>query len=84
LASRLSENPNVTVLLLEAGINDREAPLTKVPIMSYFLRDTNIDWQYKAERQSGACLGMAEQVNIPYISVNHINLSNTSISIKFM
>ena len=76
LASRLSENPEVSILLLEAGINDREAPLTNIPIMSYFLPKTNIDWQYKTERQGGACLGMVDQVIMSHEKISGYKLTN--------
>ena len=44
LANRLTEDPNTTVLLLEAGPSDTKFGLT-VPIHPAF--NTDIDWQYK-------------------------------------
>jgi choline dehydrogenase-like flavoprotein len=63
----LSEDPGVSVLLLEAGVNDKDEPLAKIPIMAQFLQLSSIDWRYKSERQDGFCLGMTNQVKIWYI-----------------
>lgn len=59
LASRLSADPEISVLLLEAG---GEPPYhAKVPGAVPFLQQTEIDWQYKTERQEWACLGLHDQ-----------------------
>ncbi|XP_018018056.1 glucose dehydrogenase [FAD, quinone] [Hyalella azteca] len=57
MASRLSEIPDASVLLLEAGID--ETDITDVPVMAGFLQLTDMDWKYKTEPQNSACLGMA-------------------------
>lgn len=64
MASRLSENPNYKVLLIEAG--KREPFLNDIPVFSAFLQGTSYDWGYTAEPQSNACLGMVDQrCNLP-------------------
>ena len=62
MASRLSEIPHATVLLLEAGIDETE--ISDVPVMAGFLQLTDMDWKYKTEPQNSACLGMAGRVSI--------------------
>ena len=47
VASRLSEDTDITVLLLEAGPNDEVEPRIKVPGHAASLRNTKIDWNYK-------------------------------------
>ena len=54
VASRLSENPDWNVLLLEAGGD--ETLMGQVPGSCPTLERGEIDWQYKTIRQSsGAC-----------------------------
>ncbi|MBQ0794886.1 GMC family oxidoreductase [Zhongshania sp.] len=53
LAYRLSENPNVSVALLEAGGEDRH-PLLHMPKgVGKLLIDPNYTWQYRAEPEEG-------------------------------
>ncbi len=56
VAARLSENPNVTVLLLEAGGDGTLA--SNVPMMQAMTLHTEIDWNYKGKRDNVTCLGM--------------------------
>ncbi len=52
LANRLSADPSVSVLLLEAGgDDDREA--IRVPRQYFSLWGTDVDWQYVSTAQSG-------------------------------
>lgn len=55
MASRLSEDPNVTVLLLEAG--RPENFVTDVPSIAPFFQLTEYAWPYFMEPQPGVCLG---------------------------
>jgi len=56
IASRLSENYNWTVLLIEAGGDETE--LSDVPAIAAYLQKGRLDWQYQTEPQPGrACLG---------------------------
>ncbi|KAJ0173022.1 hypothetical protein K1T71_011198 [Dendrolimus kikuchii] len=56
LAARLTENPNVTVLLLEVG--KPEMFFTDIPSIAPFFQRTDYAWQYYMEPQSRVCLGM--------------------------
>ncbi|CAG9791397.1 unnamed protein product [Diatraea saccharalis] len=59
LASRLSENRNTTVLLLEAG--KPEMLLTDIPGMAAYFQATDYTWQYYMEPQPGVCMGMINE-----------------------
>jgi choline dehydrogenase len=50
LANRLSADPAIRVLLLEAGGPD-DSPLIHTPAMMALLPDTNIDWRYRTAPQ---------------------------------
>ena len=53
LANRLSENPNVSVALLEAGGEDRH-PLIHMPKgVGKLISDPKLTWQYPAEPEQG-------------------------------
>ncbi|XP_037974782.2 glucose dehydrogenase [FAD, quinone]-like [Plutella xylostella] len=56
LASRLTEDPGVTVLLLEAG-RPEQVP-TDVPAIAPWFQFTDYVWPYYMERQPNMCLGM--------------------------
>lgn len=56
VASRLTENPKHSVLLLEAGPDENE--VTDVPSLAAYLQLSNLDWSYKTEPLNTACLGM--------------------------
>ncbi|CAH0595395.1 unnamed protein product [Chrysodeixis includens] len=56
LAARLSEDPTVTVLLLEPG--RPENFLTGVPSIAPYFQRTEYTWPYYMEPQPGVCLGM--------------------------
>ncbi|XP_050517323.1 glucose dehydrogenase [FAD, quinone]-like [Diabrotica virgifera virgifera] len=55
LASRLTENPNVNVLLLENG--EEASKLTEIPIIAGAFGTTLYSWGYKTEPQPGFCRG---------------------------
>lgn len=55
LASRLTKNRNITVLVLETG--KPEMILTDVPAMAPIFQDTDFVWHYYMEPQSGVCMG---------------------------
>ena len=61
VASRLSEDKNNKVLLLEAGGFWDENPLLHVPIKWLDLGHTEHDWEYYSESQNVSCLGMNER-----------------------
>src|SRR3989338_1740549 len=49
LASRLSEDPSVTVLVLEAGDSDQNEPKIHVPAAAFELQRTQVDWAFVSE-----------------------------------
>lgn len=64
IAARLSENPSVTVLLIEAG--GQETDESEVPGLAAYLQLSDMDWQYKSEPSSTSCLGMlSNRCNLP-------------------
>ena len=60
LANRLSEDPHVTVLLIEAGGRDTN-PNINIPHSVYDLQRSSIDWEYVTAPQKNCCLAMASQ-----------------------
>ena len=62
LAARLSEEAGVSVLLLEAGGDDRNQPLLAPPMNFPNPSHTRFDWQYYTERQEHACKAFKEEV----------------------
>lgn len=51
LANRLSENPNNSILLLEAGGLDNRR-VFQVPLLGWSLQNSDADWAYQTEPQS--------------------------------
>lgn len=64
LATRLSEHPDISVLLLEAGGSEENNPVIRVPFAALELQNSEVDWAYRTEHQQKACLGMDKQVRI--------------------
>ncbi|UYV79104.1 hypothetical protein LAZ67_17001140 [Cordylochernes scorpioides] len=60
LASRLSEDPDVTVLLLEAGGKENE--VTDIPLVAAMLQSTPLDWAYQTEPQEASCFGLIDRM----------------------
>ena len=60
LANRLTENPNVIVLLLEAGPVDTKLEI-QVPLTWIELIGTEVDWYYKTVPQKDSFLASKEQ-----------------------
>lgn len=61
VANRLSEDPNVSVLLLEAGGMDSDMMEIHVPLAYVDLQLSRVDWAEKTVPQRNACLGLEEQ-----------------------
>ncbi|KAM3963794.1 glucose dehydrogenase [FAD, quinone] [Aphomia sociella] len=59
VANRLTEVMNWKVLLLESGPDENE--ITDVPSLAGYLQLTKLDWQYKTEPTSYACLGFKKR-----------------------
>ena len=60
LANRLTEDPNTTVLLLEAGPVDSN-PAIQMPFAWLSLQKSEVDWDYKIVSQRNALFGFAKQ-----------------------
>ena len=66
IASRLSEDPDIRVLLLEAGKADDdifESHVKDTPGLAYSLVGSSVDWKYETEPQQFCCGGLKDQVN---------------------
>ncbi|KAK7504981.1 hypothetical protein BaRGS_00004009 [Batillaria attramentaria] len=63
LANRLSEDSDVTVLLLEAGPDDRLYPNVSVPGFAMGLWHTELDWEYYTEPQKFALKGFEKNMS---------------------
>ncbi|KAJ7093831.1 GMC oxidoreductase [Mycena belliarum] len=53
LASRLSESPDITVLLIEAGKSNKGNLLARIPLAFTRLFPTAVNWNYKTVPQAG-------------------------------
>ncbi|XP_072044892.1 alcohol dehydrogenase [acceptor]-like [Amphiura filiformis] len=61
VASRLSEDSNSTVLLLEAGSSDEDCPNISIPAMVGTLWQTDIDWSFKTVPQKHAAQAYTDE-----------------------
>lgn len=68
LANRLSEDPDIRVLVLEAGGEESGFPNVDIPLLSTFLRYKEYDWNYYTEPQAQAFLGFKNKVYVTYHS----------------
>ncbi len=59
IASRLSEDPDVNVLLLEAGGDGNLASM--IPMMQSLTLYSEIDWAYKTEKDGKTCQGLKDK-----------------------
>lgn len=59
VVNRLTENPQWSVLLLEAGGHETE--ITDVPILSLYLHKSKVDWKYRTQPQDSACQAMVDK-----------------------
>ncbi|XP_063368696.1 glucose dehydrogenase [FAD, quinone]-like [Cydia amplana] len=59
LAARLTEDPGVTVLMLEAG--KPEMFTTDVPAIASYFQRTDYTWQYYMDKEPGVCMGMRNE-----------------------
>ncbi|XP_059049384.1 glucose dehydrogenase [FAD, quinone]-like [Achroia grisella] len=59
LANRLTENPEWTVLLLEAGQD--ENVLSEIPVLFPVLQTSSIDWQFMTQPSDEYCLSMVDR-----------------------
>ncbi|XP_077561674.1 ecdysone oxidase-like [Haemaphysalis longicornis] len=61
LANRLSKDPNMRVLLLEAGGPEEAA--AQVPFFTTLLQFTHMDWGYHSEPQKNASYALFQRIN---------------------
>lgn len=66
IANRLSEIPEWSVLLLEAGHS--ETPYTQIPALAHVLQGTKYNWGYTTVPQDTWCLGNI--FHIPMVQIN--------------
>ncbi|XP_022196658.2 glucose dehydrogenase [FAD, quinone] [Nilaparvata lugens] len=59
MANRLTEVPQWTTLLLEAG--GQETELTDVPVLSLYLHKSKFDWKYRTQPSDTACQAMKDK-----------------------
>ena len=71
VAARLTENPEVKVLLVEAGDDHKAWPLTDVPGMAAQWCGSPITWDDFTVPQKHACLGMKDNVRTSYFNQQH-------------
>src|SRR6478736_6787731 len=74
LASRLTEDPSVRVLLLEAGPHDTFLDAIQIPALFSALFGSEVDWNYQIEQQAnyqgsttfprGKTLGGSSSINL--------------------
>uniref|UniRef100_A0A8W7PIU0 Glucose-methanol-choline oxidoreductase C-terminal domain-containing protein n=1 Tax=Anopheles coluzzii TaxID=1518534 RepID=A0A8W7PIU0_ANOCL len=63
LANRLSEDPSVSVLILELGRGERPA-FSEPPMLGPMLMASDYSFGYETERQKYGCLGLTDPVGI--------------------
>ncbi|XP_041354282.1 glucose dehydrogenase [FAD, quinone]-like [Gigantopelta aegis] len=61
IAARLSEDRDVTVLVLEAGLDDRNEAVLSVPAKAPSSQKSKFDWEYYTEPQKQACWASKEK-----------------------
>lgn len=64
LANRLSQDPETTVLLIEAGESKAIAGTEAVPAASVLLQGTSEDWKYLTVPQKHSCLELKKNVRL--------------------
>ena len=64
LANRLSENPNVAILLIEAGGRDDNPNIYKPRALNKLWMDPHVDWMYFSTPQNNSCLALKSRRSI--------------------
>ncbi|KAK3095259.1 hypothetical protein FSP39_012290 [Pinctada imbricata] len=63
IASRLSEDSSVTVLLIEAGPSDEDYEDIHIPLKSLALQRSELDWNYVTTPQNSSSKALKDNVN---------------------
>ncbi|KAK3103538.1 hypothetical protein FSP39_019981 [Pinctada imbricata] len=63
VASRLSEDPSVTVLLLEAGPSDENHENIHIPLNALELMRSELDWSYATTSQKSSLKSLKDNIN---------------------
>lgn len=63
MAARLSEDPSVSVLLLEAGGEEDDYWFSHIPGLATGLQLTDFDWKYLTEPQKHCCGALKNRVS---------------------
>lgn len=63
IASRLTEDPDVSVAVLEAGEDYEEYPTSSIPLAAFALINSEADWAYETVPQEKSCQGMEGNVS---------------------
>ncbi|XP_041354295.1 glucose dehydrogenase [FAD, quinone]-like [Gigantopelta aegis] len=61
IAARLSEDSDVTVIVLEAGLDDRNEAVLSIPAEGPNSQRSKFDWEYYTEPQKQACWALKEK-----------------------
>lgn len=80
VSSRLSENPNSTILLIEAG-SYFNYWLSSIPLLASFMQLSKVDWAYQTESQSFSSKGFYDRVF--WISFYIVQVRNGQKRIKW-
>jgi len=64
LANRLSANPKIRVLLVEAGDEEFRKDALNIPAMAAEHQRTYLDWNYVMEPQTTACQSFENKVSV--------------------
>lgn len=64
LASRLTEDEDVEVLLIESGGDESNNDAVEIPIFADQVRGSQADWSYRTVPQRHACKGHVDQVSV--------------------
>lgn len=79
LASRITEDENKRVLLIEAGEDQAQNPDVNIPIMGEKVRGSELDWNFETVTQKYACKSHINRVRIKFN-----NFQNISMNIRFV
>ncbi|CAH1792747.1 unnamed protein product [Owenia fusiformis] len=63
IAARLTEDPSISVLLLEAGDEETASLWTGIPLAAPFMQQANLDWNYTTVPQEHCCTAFKNRVS---------------------